>query len=443
MKHLIHCTGLVAALGLLASANTASAADHFFSHFTGTAGAVGRFSVAVDPPALSPSKQVAADKEAFRLTRLRMGPGGKLFGMNEDNAAPWVLSIDPSKKPAVVNRITLEDRPMEIRVAGNHILTAGHRGMLHLIDPVSDKIVATWTPLRGMGRITDFAVMPDGSTAIAIARRDSATGNVRGHRVLVFDLPSLKLRHDLELPRNQPTLHYKDGGKDSGPGPLFVLLSPATNTLVLGLNTYGAVHLADLDAALKGEWKNTSVTPTSADGAWGTSFPSAGMVFPAAGREFAIISNGSAAGGSVLVDLAARKITQHLATGPRSLWPPIHQPGSKRIVAISSGLEYSRGPIEIDDKHVEPTHFFTIDVAPLETGGEAVVSRIEMGEYTYEGTPADPANENLWVIAVRNPESGKLALVLYDVAASKELGRQPSPGVVRNFVPAPVAAAKP
>jgi len=437
MKHPIHSFApAIVSAGLLLLARPTHAADYYFSHYSGEAGAVGRFSVEGNPPKLGSLRDIGEDKEAFRLTRLRMGPGGRLFGMNESNDAPWVLAFDPATKSANPKRIVLGDRPTELRVAGKFLLTTGHRGMLHLIDPATDTVAATWTPPAGVGRVTDFAALPDGSAVIGIARQDSTTGNVKGHRVMVFDLPSLKLRHDLQLPRNQAGLHFKPDGKDSGPGPLFVLLSPATNTILIGLNAYGAVQLADLDGVLKGEWRNSTVLPTSADGAWGTSFPSVGTTFTAGGRDYALIGNGSVEGGSVLVDLAARKITQQLATGPRSLNLPVHQPGSKRIVALSTGVEYTRGDIGINDKHVEPSHFFVIDLAPLETGGQAAVKRITLPEFIYEGTPVDPANDDLWVIAVRNPQTAALSLVLFDVAQEKELGRRTSPGVVRNFVPA-------
>lgn len=435
---ILHFAPTLVSAGLLLLATApAHAADYYFSHFSGKAGAVGRFSVERKPPAIGSMRDIGADKEAFRLTRLRMGPDGRLFGMNESNDAPWVLAFDPAKTGAAPKRIVLGDRPMELRVAGNYLLTTGHRGMLHLIDPATDTVAATWTPPAGVGRVTDFAALPDGSAVIGIARQDSATGTVKGHRVMVFDLPTLKLRHDLQLPRDQAKLHYKSAGKDNGPGPLFLLLSPETNTLIIGLNAYGAVQLADLDGVLKGEWRNSTVIPTSADGALGTSFPSVGSLFTAGGRHYALIGNGSVEGGSVLIDLAARKITQHLATGPRSLNLPIHQPGRKRIVALSTGVEYTRGDAGVNDKHVEPSHFFVIDVAPLESGGEATVKRITLPEFIYEGAPADPANDDLWVLAVRNPQTAALSFVLFDVAQEKELGRRTSPGVVRNFVPAP------
>jgi len=171
----------------------------------------------------------------------------------------------------------------------------------------------------------DIRVRPDGASAWITFQKDSKKGEHRGHRLVRLSLPDMSLLGDLQIDRSRQEHHPPGSPRDHGPSPEIVLEHAASNTLLVTLDNYGAVLLADLDAALEGRWGNAVQLSTAIDGTFGAAYPDRAVILPrrlapraddqreASGASppasigpFALVANAGPGGGAVLIDLEKR-----------------------------------------------------------------------------------------------------------------------------------------
>ena len=158
-------------------------------------------------------------------------------------------------------------------------------------------------------------------------QKDSKKGKNKGNRLAIYELPRPRLLADIPLERNHDELHFQGNFQQQGPGPEVVLVSEEDNALFVTLDLYGAILLADWQAALDGRLVNWKYLSTSSDGAWGTAFPDRAGLLKAKGRTYALVFNAGTQGGAVLVDL---KGSRDRRSCRRSAWT-----GKARIPRIT------------------------------------------------------------------------------------------------------------
>jgi hypothetical protein len=431
-------------LALLATITLPSTVLHaaqpvYYSYFDGTAGAFGSIQADLESRTLKDAKVLFRSEPLVRIERSHFTANGeRAVLVNEDTNMPVIAVLDMTKDPVPEPvQIRLPDRPMATAVYGDLVLAAGNESTIHLLDAREGKLLQTLDMKSGMEppayRVTQFLFSKDGTRALAAIRQEHP-GKNEGHRLLLLEIPTLKLLASMPFERNHSELHFDASSKDNGPGPNLLLAEEQSNTLIVGLLNYGAIALADLNAAFEGRFENLTIHSTSPNGEWGVSFPNRGWTFAIGGKSYAFIGNSSVEGGSLIVDLAERRILQHIATGPREITNVWVQPGRNRLVGIHSGLLFERAQDGVADRHVESQEVFTVDYSGLAEGMPAVVKRALFPRFIYQLCPADPANENFVLLSVRRPSDSRLLQCLYEIDTQKFLYEERSLGVLRNFL---------
>ena len=431
---------------------TAPAAEIYYSYWDGQAGCVSRLKIDNKTGKVTAQENLWRDEESYRATTLRRSPeNGQLAVINELTEAPHLVAIDPLSYPVPITKVTLEDRPMQIQVAGESAYCIGHRALLHRIslpkpspgflglfgrkEPrlrASLKIPGLLDPKPT--RMTDFCLAQEGRKALLVFDQDGKTGEPIGHRIAVVDLKRMRVDHDLPLARDHEEFHFAAGKKDNGPGPKRILISPATNTAVVLLQNYGAVGLADLDGLLEGEWKNLTVWPTSSDGALGKSFPEEAIVVPGKETDYCLVSNASEDGGAAILDLGKRRMIQFVDVGPRGFMPPVYFPEARMVLAAHSGIMRVRGQDGIEKDHTDLRDLLIFDFTDIESTGLVESEQIHFDEFVYDVSPVPGTDGRLAIIATRT-DWNTLDLVVYDIEQKESKDRLAAGGVVRKFVP--------
>ncbi len=430
MKHLIPAVLAVAFL-----AHNTAQADIIYAYFDGKAGGIARVQVETQTGVISAPKPIYLEEASHRLETVRLSEDGQhVVGQNEDETQPHLIIGD--LKASAFERVQLSDRPRYTALHQDHILACGHEGKLHLVSMKEKKVLAESNPGQEIKppamRQEAVALSPDGRQGFSVHLQDSTSGKARGGRLVVVEIPSLRVQHDLVLPRDHGDLDMPVGSKDRGPLPHDIHIDAGSNTIAIPCRLYGAVAVADLDAALKGEWKNFKYISTAADGSMGTSFPDRGSILEVDGVPYLFISNASTTGGAAFIDLQKRTVAAHVATGPRGLTSGVYLPETKKLLAARTGFQWTRGADKLESGHQDQKELLVIDVAALGLGGEVTHRKITWGDYVYN-VGAVPGTERFAVAAVRT-EANKLDLVVVDLESGKEVTRTPSLGVLRNFL---------
>ncbi len=430
---------LPAVLFSLLPAFSVAKAEVLFSYFDGEAGCMGRFSLDADTGRFAgPSEQLFREKSSIRLERVRLAEDGRtLVGLNEDDDNPHVIALDTAAQPPSARIIPTPDRPRYFTLHGDHALVAGHEGQIHWIslskgavetsaDPSQEKKIPSVRP-------EGLLIKKDGTLAAATCMQDSPSSKALGGRVAILELPSLKLKKDLFLPREFNDLNFSKGSKDRGPLPHLLLASPETNTIAIFCRLYGAVALADLDAFWNGEWKNFKYVPTALSGKIGEGRPEIGQIFEVDGVSYLFVSNSSEEGGLVFIDLKKREVAGTSAYGARGLNYGSYLPESRKFAAVLTGVKWSRGENELVRKHDDGQDLLVFDLSVLGQNPEIPVTAFPLGAYVYNML-AVPGSEKYAFVASRRLEDRGLELRSLDIATGQVVDSISCPGVVRNFI---------
>lgn len=275
------------------------------------------------------------------------GPGNLLFV----DLDPLVV-IAPSNQDAPAARHWADSpkaitRPLpvevdEIRPTREGFLIGGDDGLVvhALLDPVlasahcpgEPPCLVNWSMRAGLSptgsKPEDIRVRPDGKSAWISLQKDSRKGDHRGHRLIRVSLPDLRVLGDIHLPRHREAHHPSKSPRDHGPSPEIIVEDPASNTLMLSLDNYGAVLLTDLDAALDGRLENSIEISTSLDGTFGSAYPDRVAIVDRPDGALALVANAGPEGGAVVIDLAARRRIAAVAC----------RPGLESLAPVGDGL---------------------------------------------------------------------------------------------------------
>jgi hypothetical protein len=301
---------LVFALGLILLGIALRAEGLLVAYVDNTAGGIVRIDLGPDGRPIGPAPVVVFQSLDFITAhKLRVSPDGRVAALAaEIEDGPNLALIDLTAPTTSAPRLlSLGYVPEEHRFAANRLYVGGTDGHLVSLDPATGHILHHWNSRRDLRpaghKPEDFlAFEPEG--VLLVTHQKDGKDNRRGSRIAALRLDNLRLIGDLRLPRNLPDLHLSD--KEAGPSPEILRADPATNTLVITLDLYGALAFADLDAALQGRLANYAIIPASADGRWGHAFPDRLILARVGDRTLAVVSNATQDGGLKVFDVGAR-----------------------------------------------------------------------------------------------------------------------------------------
>jgi hypothetical protein len=301
---------LVFALGLVLLGAALRAEGLLVAYVDNASGGVVRIDLDADGQPVAATPAVVFESPDFPAAhKLRVSPDGRVAALAaEIEDGPNFALIDLAAPATVAPRLlTLGYAPEEHRFAAGRLYVGGSGGHLQSLDPTTGRILRRWNSRRDLRpaghKPEDFLAFEPEGVLLVTHQKDGKEGR-QGSRIAALQLDSLRPIGDLRLPRNLPDLHLSY--KEAGPSPEIIRADPATNTLVITLDLYGALAFADLDAALQGRLANYALIPTSADGRWGHAFPDRLILARVGDRTLAVVSNASPDGGLKIFDVGAR-----------------------------------------------------------------------------------------------------------------------------------------
>ncbi|MDF1824450.1 MAG: hypothetical protein P1U68_07395 [Verrucomicrobiales bacterium] len=289
------------------------------------------------------SQEVVGQQRLFmRPHKLKLSTSGRFLLATSQHAG--INNLLLADLEAGTHQFLSVDRiPDDIGTWDDYFVVGAEERMAYIIDAATGKISHRWNgthQLRPDGRRIEYVATTSDGVAWTSWQKDSASGNSKGSRVVTIDIVTGKTLGDLQLPRSMPQLHLADG-KERGPNPEIIIPSRRTNTLLLSMDLYGGVAMADLDAAKDGAWKDLTYESVAVDESWGTAFPDRAVLCPSGGNDFVLMANAGADGGVSWIDLIARKVVQRIQTPP-GLAAPVVVSGGRYIVSPVAGKTKKR-----------------------------------------------------------------------------------------------------
>lgn len=304
---------------------------------------------------------------------------------------------------------SLNRRPDAIEPWRHYFVIGADQGIQYLLDATTGKVVHRWnvrTKLNPPGRKLEYIITNDAiPNAWLTMQKDSSSGRYQGSRILYFNLADWALIADLRLPRILDDLHLASL-REQGPSPEICIPIPAANTLVLSLDRYGAVAMADLDAAQQGIWRNLTYQTTAPDESWGTAFPDRATKFMHHGRPYVLMANAGEVGGAVLIDPSNRRIAQRIQV-PSGLEAPVHLPAANMLVAVDAGkIKYVRQD-ELFNKRFPQPKLFRFHVPASVATPLLAADSIELPFLGFRAFAINPSANDLVLISSSSGTQGK------------------------------------
>jgi len=414
-------------LALFAPASNLSSATFFYTYGAEGGGAASiaiRMDGIVSAHDVLPGNALACPKKIAIS-----GDGESAIVTTEEEKNAWIFAGASSAQPPKI--LELEEATTDVQTIGNHALVAAEKGFFYWIDLKRGRIDKTWNSRESLkpsgNKGEDILFLPEKDLALVSFQKDSKEGKHLGSRLVLLDLHTFTAKADLPLPRDNLKLNIEANKKEQGPNPELIFLSPKSNTIALSLDLYGAMAFADLDAALRGQWKNLEYIPTAPDGSWGHSFPDRGTLFELGGKDYLLIANAAENGGMVLFDVKARKVIQTFPV-EAGAETPVYLPKEKKLVTAISGKTKLRTLDGLEKSSTPGNDLFVIDVGPLETGGQAFLERIPFEKSVVRVNALAPDTSSLLLLV-----EGESDFVVYDLENRKKLAQEPAKGPVNRI----------
>lgn len=427
----------VAVIAAMLVESAIASVDLYYSFRDDGGGGLARMTVDSTTGAASQHVLVFHDASYVAARKLAISASGEraiLINAQEGRGNMVVVDLTESSFPYV--KLDFPSEPDEVRTFGEMAVIGGDRGNVCVVDMKEGRIISHWNSrrqLRPSGhKVEDIHVLPCSELALMSFQKDSSSGRHRGSRLVVMELPELRVRHDLQLPRNRPDLHYpmSKNLREQGPNPEVIITCPQSNTLFLSLDLYGAVALADLDQAVQhGVWENLQYLPTAVDGRWGHTFPDRMVRFALDEERLVVVCNAGIDGGSVLVNLASREIVQRVETG-FGLETPTHIPSAGMVIAASAGKLKVRGEQGLD-RTFHPraeVHVFEIGRVGSKPALQSQVR--ELPWHVFRLQALNPKSSGVVVLFVGDEQPTKFAM--YDTESGEILGTVEGQGAIER-----------
>ncbi|GAB4245482.1 MAG: hypothetical protein OHK005_10830 [Candidatus Methylacidiphilales bacterium] len=303
----------------------------------------------------------------------------------------------------------------------------------YFLDASSQKITRSWNgrahtypPGR---RIEYITITPENGLAWTSWQKDSPSSRNKGSRVILFDLNAWKAIADLPLPRALPHLHLADF-KEQGPNPEIIIPSKKTNTLLLSMDLYGGIAMADLDAAQAGDWKDLSYQTTAPDQTWGTAFPDRASRFPTPNGEFVFVANAGKTGGVAWVDLAERTIVQRIEAPP-GLESPVLVDRGKLFVAAALGKTKTRSFGALQEIRNPTPELFTFRIHGNTNQPRLSLKRIPLPTFAYRSAAVAPQKNDIVFLTAGELDATEIMTV--HASTGKVIDRRPALGEIERI----------
>jgi len=346
------------------------------------------------------NRVLASDRSFLRPHKLALSESGRYLLATSTHAVRHNLFlVDLAAGEARL--LSVAQKPDDLAAWRDTFVVGAEAQWCYFIDAEAGTVSHRWNgahELRPDGRRIEYVATTSDGTAWTSWQKDSGSGNRKGSRVVTLDIPSGRTIADLRMPRALPQLHLADR-KERGPSPEIIIPSARTNTLLLSMDLYGGIVLADLDAAREGSWSNLSYHSVSLDGSWGVAFPDRACRVPLHSGEYVFVANTGPDGGVTWVDLAGRSVIQSIATPP-GLSSPIVVSGGRTIVAPVGGkVKWAHfGALHESRKPRAELHLFDIG-----SGGAHLAHRVvSLPSAATLAAPVAPEANDLVVLTLEN-----------------------------------------
>lgn len=412
---------------LLASPLVAS--DLLVAFRTDTDGGVARIELDATG-ALSPPVTLFRHPALAEAAKLRVSPDSRHATLNvaqdgRENFAIIDLAAAPGSQSAA-RLLSLGFAPEEHRLSVREAFVGGTDGHLVALELTTGAVARRWNTRERLSppghKPEDMLLLADENLLLVSLQKDGKKGRL-GHRVAVLRASDFSLVGDLPLPRDHAALHLSE--KESGPSPEVLRADPATNTLLVTLDLYGALGFADLDAALAGRLENFTAISTAPDGAWGRAFPDRLTLARVADRSLAIVSNASAtAGGLAVFDVAARRRLAFFPTESGCAEPVLIE-GGRRLATIVSGKQKRVVAGALENTLAPGRELLLLDLARAAEADPAALVRAPLDGLVGQ-IAAPPAHPQLVAVTLLAPPRLVLCSVVDGhVLATVELSGRP------------------
>ena len=350
---------------------------------------------------------------------------------NDSKDQPYLFIIDTinTRQSRIVE---MKSQPDEVRISGAQAIVTCGDDWIATVDINSRTILGSWdssnlTRIKWNGP-EDIFVTPDNEHAIISFQKDSKKGKRKGGRLIVFQLPGMRLVSDVALARDYEKWVLKNRIRKLGPGPELIFLDQKNDTILSTLDNYGAVVFLKWSELKTGKLSEFKYLPTSRDYSWGTSFPDRGSLFQLDGKSTALIMNAGTEGGAVLLDVAARNVVHYFEV-PSGLEVPHFVPQLNRAFAVCPGKTKERRADTVI-KTYEPKKALFV----FELGGKPTVKEIERRRYLFQLQPVPRVNQ-LPLMVISAGETSKRAdtLLVFDPQTMKFVDQKRALGKIGQF----------
>jgi hypothetical protein len=362
--------------------------------------------------------------------KLRVSETGRWATVNaEMESGENFFIFDLAAEGFTPSALSLNFIPEEHEIGpDDRVYVGGSGGNIVAVDLATGTVVHRWNSRRQLtppgNKPEDLQVHAGSGLLVVSHQKDGAQGR-KGNRVILLRLADLSLVADLPLPRNHPDLHISE--REAGPSPELIRWDAGVDRVVISLDLYGALAIADLGAMLQGRWENLVYLPTAGDGSWGNSFPDRIQLVPHAGRVFVLASNASEQGGMTVFDIVTRERIAFYPMDAATDYAVIVNEGAT-VATLLSGKRKRRLGSAIENITTPGRDLILLDVAGMAQGSPAALRRIDLGAPVSRMGDVG-GHPELVAVGLRDPN----ALILVDVNSGREVHRFALPGVAVNF----------
>jgi hypothetical protein len=304
--------------------------------------------------------------------------------------------------------LSVPRKPDDIAAWGDKFIIGADEQMCYILNATTGKITRRWNGKHNLypeGRRIEYVTTTSDGTAWTSWQKDSPSGRRKGSRIVAIDIASGRTISDMHLPRALPHLHLADF-KEQGPNPEIIIPSPKTNTMLLSMDLYGGIALADLNAMREGRWQNLTYHNASQIGKWGTAFPDRAILYPVKNNDFALIANAGKEGGINWVDMRKRQIVQTLQTPP-GLETPVIVANGRHLVAPALGKTKYRFFGDLQETRHPLSELYVFDVTPGENP-RLSLRTIPLPTKAYRAAPVAPHKNDLVLLVAGNKGAREL-----------------------------------
>lgn len=327
--------------------------------------------------------------------------------------------------------LSVDRTPDDLASWQDHFAVGALNQICYLIDASIGSVSHRWNgqhELRPDGRRIEYVATSSDGVAWTSWQKDNPGGTREGSRVVTIDILSGRTLGDLRMPRALPQLHLPDR-KERGPSPEIIIPSTRTNTLLLSMDLYGGIAMADLDAAKDGAWRDLSYHSAALDGGWGTAFPDRAAVYRSGAKDFVFVANAGEGGGVLWIDLADRRIAQTLPSPPGLSAPAIVGGGRYLVSATSGKTKYVKWRELWETRRPEAAlHVF--EVSGVGGSSPRLSAREVSLPVPAQHVAAIPGSGSDYVLATSNSGSGGPELLVVKASTGAIVDRQPAVGEV-------------